>query len=55
MNRIKGHFSEIIDKIFEKLSANEIYLLESLLNYYATTAGITANRPSAVANKASEI
>ena len=34
----------------------EKYLLESLLNLlYATTAGIAANKPNAVANKASAI
>ena len=47
----------MIDKnLFEKLSIFEKYLLESLLNLlYATTAGIAANNPKAVANNASEI
>ena len=47
----------MIDKnLFEKLSIFEIYLLESLLNLlYATTAGMAANKPRAVANKASAI
>ena len=47
----------MIDKnLLEKLSIFEMYLLESLLNLlYATTAGIAANKPNAVANKASAI
>ena len=47
----------MIDKnLFEKFSIFEKYLCESLLNLlYATTAGIAANNPSAVANNASAI
>ena len=47
----------MIDKnLLEKLSIFEKYLLESLLNLlYATTAGIAANKPSAVAKRASAI
>ena len=47
----------MIDKnLFEKFSIFEKYLLESLLNLlYATTAGIAANSPNAVANRASAI
>tara|TARA_B100000242_G_scaffold170400_1_gene122062 strand:- start:13 stop:186 length:174 start_codon:yes stop_codon:yes gene_type:complete len=40
----------------EKLSIFEKYLRESLLNLlYATTAGIAASNPKAVANSASAI
>ena len=47
----------MIDKnLFEKLSILEKYLLESLLNLlYATTAGIAASKPNAVAKSASAI
>ena len=42
--------------LLEKFSTFEKYLLESLLNLlYATTAGIAASNPSAVANNASAI
>ena len=46
----------LLIKIFLKIIDSEIYLLESLLNLlYATTAGIAANKPNAVANNASAI
>ena len=47
----------MIDKnLFEKLSNFWEYFLESLLNLlYATTAGIAASKPRAVANNASAI
>ena len=47
----------MIDKnLLEKFSIFEKYFCVSLLNLlYATTAGIAANNPKAVANKASAI
>ena len=46
----------IVKNLFEKFSNFSEYFLASLLNLlYATTAGIAANRPSAVANNASAI
>ena len=48
---------QIIDKnLLEKFSSLLKYFFESLLNLlYATTAGIAASRPKAVANNASAI
>ena len=46
----------IVKNLFEKFSNLWEYLIESLLNLlYATTAGIAAKRPRAVANSASAI
>ena len=46
----------MVKNLFEKFSNFSEYFLESLLNLlYATTAGIAAKSPKAVANKASAI
>ena len=46
----------IVKNLFEKFSNFCEYFLESELNLlYAITAGMAANNPSAVANKASAI
>ena len=46
----------IVKNLFEKFSNLWEYLIESLLNLlYATTAGIAASRPNAVAKSASAI
>ena len=46
----------MVKNLFEKFSNFSEYFLESLLNLlYATTAGIAANSPNAVANRASAI
>ena len=46
----------MVKNLLEKFSNFSEYFLESLLNLLqATTAGIAAYRPSAVANKASAI
>ena len=46
----------IVKNLFEKFSSFWEYLIESLLNLlYATTAGIAASKPKAVANSASAI
>ena len=46
----------MVKNLFEKFSNFSEYFLESLLNLlYATTAGIAASSPNAVANKASAI
>ena len=46
----------IVKNLFEKFSNVWEYLIESLLNLlYATTAGIAASRPNAVAKSASAI
>ena len=46
----------IVKNLFEKFSNLWEYLIESLLNLlYATTAGIAAKRPRAVAKSASAI
>ena len=46
----------MVKNLFEKFSNFSEYFLESLLNLlYATTAGMAAKRPKAVANKASAI
>ena len=46
----------MVKNLFEKFSNFSEYFLESLLNLlYATTAGIAARSPKAVANRASAI
>ena len=46
----------MVKNLFEKFSNLSEYFFESLLNLlYATTAGIAARSPKAVANKASAI
>ena len=46
----------MVKNLFEKFSNFSEYFFESLLNLlYATTAGIAANNPNAVANRASAI
>ena len=46
----------MVKNLLEKFSNFSEYFLESLLNLlYATTAGIAAKSPKAVANKASAI
>ena len=46
----------MVKNLFEKFSNFSEYFFESLLNLlYATTAGIAAKSPKAVANKASAI
>ena len=46
----------MVKNLFEKFSNFSEYFLESLLNLlYATTAGIAAKSPKAVANRASAI
>ena len=46
----------MVKNLFEKFSNFSEYFLESLLNLlYATTAGIAAKSPNAVANRASAI